>query len=61
MEKILQIREMPLRIPVKTSFGLNEEMKIVSKEHSIGVVDPIHEPMLKLSISIRMATQRLII
>lgn len=41
---------MPLHIPVKTSFGLNEEMKIVLKEHSRCVVDPIHEQMLKLSI-----------
>lgn len=30
MEKnIFQIREMPLHIPVKTGFGLNEEMKNV--------------------------------
>lgn len=41
---------MPSHIPVKTGFGLNEEMKIVLKEYSRCGVDPIHEQMLRLSI-----------
>lgn len=39
-EKMLQKREMPSHIPVKTVFRLNEEMKIVLKEYFRWVVDP---------------------